>query len=179
MTLSDGTSVWSKHPPGSGIVQFFGSREQAADAGSSIGNFVTGTLSAYLDLLNRYLAANIALSVKADAAPVPLESALEVARVQPHHWDHRLGREAVEFSAHLKGRPTQDIKAQEEQLAVGGLRDTAKSVNKLHHSSSTGKSNRTGYPQCFVDEPGRDASGGHQGTRMVQCYCQHDRQAAA
>jgi hypothetical protein len=136
---ADGTKHFGKHPPARGTKRFFRTEEEASHQANDRQSFVTSALSAYPDLLNKFIAAKLVLAMrKAEHVSSP-DVPLADPAVEQHRWDQRLGKEKVNFSVHLKGTPTTDAKAQEEHMAVGGLRDTAKSVHRLHHERTVGK----------------------------------------
>ena len=126
----DGTSMQSKHPPAHGIVTFHASPDLAQHTAAQ--GFITKKLSAYPDLLNRDLSARMAKSIY-----TPRITSLKPQSSVPlaHQWDDRRGKERIRYSVHLRGQPAPDEKTEAEHTAVGGLRDAATSISKLHHEA--------------------------------------------
>ena len=131
----DGEQFVGRHPPSFGSKVFCKSREEAGQLAAS-NEFVTSKLSAYPDLLNRYLSAKLAsVCLRGQSGDI----AAATTGPARHAWQDRLGKERVEVGVHLKGTPSPDIKSQEEQMAIGGLRDATKSVSRLHQEATLGR----------------------------------------
>ena len=136
-----GRVVVSAHSPARGRRLFYKSLEEALECTHPDDNYVTGRLAAYSSLLNRYLA------LKAKLACSKLRPRLLSSVVPPTggrlasglDWNLKVGRERVNFLQQLKGTPAIDAKAEEETRAVGGLRDTSKTVSKLGSSALFGR----------------------------------------
>lgn len=128
-----GHEVVSKHAPCKGTALYFRDKSQAlAAAPLRSGRYVSAALAYYPELLNRYLAAKIALASRGIAV-----STAQV--IGQHPWSDRLGKEKVLFSQPLRGIPAPDAKEEEDRLAVGGLRCAKHAVDKLSSSKAFGR----------------------------------------
>jgi hypothetical protein len=132
-----GLETVGKHAPSTGTALYFSDITAALQQELTHPGFVTSSLSDYPPLLNQYIAAKVALAVGCSQPYKKLRT--EVTQVKPDCWNKRLGKERVEFSTNLRGSPAADTKAQEENQAVGGLRDVAKTASALSFGKVLGK----------------------------------------
>jgi hypothetical protein len=91
--------------------------------------FVSAKLAAYPDLLNRYLVAKLSAAINV----LPKQS---LKRPSPVILDkapaHRTFTEAIAWRQRLRGIVEPDAKEMADMLAIGGLRNAADSVGRLH-----------------------------------------------
>ncbi len=84
--------------------------------------FVSASLAAYPDLLNRYLVGKLSLSLRAERALVPAATI-----VAPQNFSER-----ITWRQRLRGTVDNVDKSLADALAIGGLRNAVESVGRLH-----------------------------------------------
>ena len=134
-----GKTITAPHPPARGRRRFFATLDEAMQAIAPTSRFCTTTLSYYTPLLNRYLALKLKLACtkRQSISSKPAQQSLD-SQSSGGNWDKRQGREEVHFSQPLRGEAV-DEKKREEQMAIGGLRNTAQSLKKLTASTTFGR----------------------------------------
>jgi hypothetical protein len=127
----DNSTVNAKHPPSRGCVAYSSQPVPAESLRRTSPAFVSADLAHYPDLLNRFIAASMAAGV------LRLQTAAVPGRSIPAK---DFSSEQLVYRHRLKGPADIDVRAGEDRMAVGGLRDARASVAKLHKVSTFGGS---------------------------------------
>ena len=154
----DNTKMYARHMPTRGKVKY--ERQPVAShmlqpAGS---DYISAGLAAYPVLLNKYLAAKLALAAGAGAvasnvlASSNVQSAGDtVQQVRPCP-DARFGSEQIAWSQPLRGPHPVDVRVAENDRAIGGLRDAHGSLQRLPQTALFGLRMGAAIRQLLLDD---------------------------
>ena len=143
----DGSAVYARHRPTTGAkttyslsrkVEFTGCKFNAP----TMQDFVSGSLAAYPDLLNRYLVAKLILGIAAVMGRLAIpnskrQKTLETGSLETV-WSTQGIKEKFVGSNPLRGVLLPTDKEQADALAIGGLRNSADSVARLSFTAAFG-----------------------------------------
>ncbi len=122
-----GTAVVASHRPTAGTDTYSLTQKVASATGVFVSpNFVSASLAAYPDLLNRFLVSKL-IKALGDVPARPFRPSAVMLAVSPRKF-----AETVEWRQRLRGVVDIDDKTKADNLAIGGLRNAAESLSRLH-----------------------------------------------
>jgi hypothetical protein len=172
-----GAAVVSSHRPTAGCDTYSdtaGGGRTDDPVGSS--TFVSASLAAYPDLLNRYLVSKLSTALAASnlghsrdvasgnlSGRVPSTVMLNPA---PRNFS-----EQIEWRQRLRGTVEIDEKAAADHRAIGGMRNAAEAVGKLHTVQAFGKALGNDIRMALLDDLARATSAGHGDQAWIHQTC--------
>ena len=169
-----GAAVDGPHPPARGKLRHFKSIDEAVSARPAPTCYTTTALARYTPLLNKYLAIKIKLALSQLSLAPPrrsLRASSTNSAVPSNLWDQRTGREQVIFRQSLRGQPKPDEKTTAERQAIGGLRDTAKSLKQLSVSAAFGKGLGAAIRDALIENMAAHHKARTPEQSWVECMC--------
>jgi hypothetical protein len=130
-----GVAVSARHRPTAGTDTYSSSQLVKSARGTFVPtSFVSATLAAYPDLLNRFLVAKLCSALAASTVQ-PFRQSPVLLPVAPRNFS-----ETIEWRQRLRGTVEIDDKSKADLLAIGGLRNAAESVSRLFTVQEFGSS---------------------------------------
>ncbi len=126
-----GVGTAAKHRPTSGKDTYSSTQKVATSPGvyQPGAPFITASLAAYPDLLNRFLVTKLLSALSATGTKSKKRPSPVILNPQP---ERRNFSESIAWRHRLRGTVEPDEKEKADNLAIGGLRDAAKAVSRLH-----------------------------------------------
>ena len=173
-----GAAVDAPHPPARGKLRHYRTFDEAVSARPAPLDYTTTALARYTPLLNKYLAIKMKLALsQLYLAPTrrspgaSLTNSAVPSNLELGTWDQRTGREQVFFRQPLRGQPKPDEKTTAERQAIGGLRDTAKSLKQLSVSAAFGKGLGAAIREALIANLTAHQKARTSDQSWVECMC--------
>ncbi len=161
-----GVAVSSRHRPTAGRDTFSDTQRTRSATGTFVPtNYVSAQLAAYPDLLNRYLVAKLAAGI-ANAAAQPRMASPIMMNVAPRNFS-----EDIEWRQRLRGAVEVDAKAEANHRAIGGMRNAAQALGKLHTVQAFGLALGDDIRKVLLDELALASSKGQGKTAWIHLTC--------